>query len=187
MMAERNRPIEPDECGRFYDEHQFWLRCVIRKAVGSNGDVEDILQSFMLRLMDKPVPEVFTEKRYCYKMLKNFIIDAKRNGIVYEKHISNFAQVHAWSETYNPWEKLSKKDEYHFILKKAIRLLPERIALAVKLRLRREYTVEKIATKMSIDKKTAIKYVSDGKSMLREMLSKKINSLCFLSLIFNRI
>ena len=88
MMAEWNRPFDPDECGRFYKEHQYWLRGVIRNVIGTSGDVEDILQSFMLRLMEKPVPAtVITERGYCYKMLKNFIIDTKRGTRTYNSKI----------------------------------------------------------------------------------------------------
>lgn len=65
MVAEWNRPFDPDECERFYQEHRSWLRGVIRNAVGANGDVEDILQNFMLRLMEKSVPAtVITERGY---------------------------------------------------------------------------------------------------------------------------
>ena len=181
MMAEWNRPFEPDECGRFYQEQQSWLRGVIRNAVGTSSDVEDILQNFILRLMEKPVPEtVITERGYCYKMLKNFIIDTKRGGRTYDRHIANFAQVHVWPESYDPFRKAATTDEFCHILKKAIKYLPSRIALAVKLRLIKEYTIEEVARKMSVNKKTAIKYVSDGKSMLRKILYKDLNVLIFL-------
>lgn len=182
MMVEWNRPFEPDECGRFYQEHQSWLRGVISKAVDTKScDVEDILQNFILRLMEKPVPQtVITERGYCYKMLKNFIVDTKRGGRTYDRHISNFAQVHAWPESHEPFAKVATTDEFCHILKKAIKYLPSRIALAVKLRLIKEYTIEEVARKMSVDKKTAIKYVSDGKIMLREIFCKSSNVLFFL-------
>ena len=181
MMAERNRPFGPGECGDFYQEHQSWLRGVIRNTVGTSCDVEDILQSFMLRLMEKPVPAtVITERGYCYKMLKNFIIDAKRGSRTYDRHIANFAQVHAWPESHDPFRKASTTDEFCYILKKAVQNLPSRIALAVKLRLIKGYTTEEVARKMSVNKKTAVKYVSDGKSMLREILCKSLNVLIFL-------
>lgn len=182
MAAEWNRPFEPNECGRFYEEHESWLRGVIRKAVGTkNCDVEDILQSFILRLMEKPVPQTaITERGYCYKMLKNFIIDTKRSSRTYDKHIAGFAQVHAWPDCHDPFKKATTTDEFCHILKKAIKYLPSRIALAVKLRLIKDYTIEEVAKKMSVNKRTAIKYVSDGKIMLREILSQSLNILLFL-------
>ena len=84
MMAVGNRPFNPEEAGRFYEQHQCWLRGVIRNIAGSNQDIEDILQSFLLRLMENPVPEAAIKERgYRYKMLKNFI--PTYNATVYEK------------------------------------------------------------------------------------------------------
>jgi len=181
MAAEWNRPFDPDECGRFYQEHQSWLRGVIRNAVGTSCDAEDILQSFILRLMEKPVPEtVIKERGYCYKMLKNFIIDTKRGRRTYNMHIANFAQIHVLPASYDPFRKAATRDEFCHILKKAVENLPSRIALAVKLRLIKDYTIDEVAKKMSLNKKTAIKYVSDGRNMLRNILSKSLNALIFL-------
>lgn len=181
MVAEWNRPFDPDECGRFYEEHQYWLRGVIRNAVGSSCDVEDILQAFLLRLMEKPVPEtVIKERGYCYKMLKNFIIDTKRGAMTYDRHIADFAQIHVLPASYDPFRKVATTDEFCHILKKAVENLPSRIALAVKLRLIKGCTTEDVARKMAVNKKTAVKYVSDGRSMLRDILGKSLNVLIFL-------
>ena len=99
-------------------------------------------------------------------MLKNFIIDTKRGNRTYDRHICNFAQVHAWPESDDPFRKAATIDEFCYILKRAVQDFPNRIALAIKLHLVKGYNSEEVARKMSVNKKTAIKYVSDGKSML---------------------
>lgn len=176
MVAEENLPFDPEECGRFYEEHQYWLRGVIRSAMGANCKSEDVLQSFLLRLMERPVPRAAIDSRgYCYRMLKNFIIDAKRSDHTYERHVQNFAQIHNWAIPF----KAPKKASVEHVLQNAIRYLPSRIAQAVKLRLIEEYTAEEVAKKMCVDKKTAIKYVSDGKNKLRDMLRKRQQVLIF--------
>ena len=181
MVAEGNRPFNPEEIRRFYEEHEFWLREVIRKVAGSNQDVEDILQIFLLRLMEKPVPKAAIKERgYCYKMLKNSVIDINRSAKTYDKYINDFAQTQPIIMSQDPFGVAAKTDEFRYVLKKATEYLPARIVLALQLRLIKGYTNADVAKKLSVKKKTSTKYITDGKNMLRKIFNKGMNFLIFL-------
>jgi len=185
-MSEGNRPFDSDECERFYKQHEIWLRGVIRTVVGRRrlGD-EDILQSFLLRLMEKPVPGAeINDRGYCYKMLKNFTIDINRKTLTYERYVRESVRRRPRPVSYGPFREKADKEELCDIMEKAVEYLPSRVAIAVKLYLIKGYATGKIAEKMGVEKKTVIKYVSDGKKMLRVILNRAFSLLIILWLWF---
>ncbi len=180
-MADEKRSLDPEEIRRFYEDHKFWLRRIIRQNIGHSSEIEDVLQGFLLRLMEKPVSIDLIKKRgYQYRVLKNFMIDIKRNKRTYDKYVSNSAQFQNPAASYDPYKRAANRDDYQYLSKKADEYLPGHVALALQLRLVKDWTNEEVAEKMRVKRKTAIRYISIGKSILRKVMDKGFDALVIL-------
>ncbi len=173
-MAEDKQFLDPEEVSGIYRDNGQFIRKIIQFHLGNSTEADDIFQSFFLRLLEKSVPkkEMVNERSYLYRMIKNNITDDLRRMRTYQKHISKYSSIPYHNSAYNPCEKLIQEDKSDFVLNAIEKHLPARVAEAVKLRYKENYSNDQIAAKIPAKKETIIKYISDGLKKLREKLKK---------------
>jgi RNA polymerase sigma factor (sigma-70 family) len=155
------------------DNGQF-IHKIIRFHLGDTPEVDDVFQSFFLRLLEKPIPkkEVVNERSYLYRMITNNIVDDVRRTRAYKKHISKYSTIPYHNSAYNPCEKLIQEEDINATLNAIEKHLPAHVAEAVKLRYKENYSNDQIANAVSAKKRTIVKYISDGLKKLREVVNK---------------
>jgi len=166
--------LNPEEVSGIYRNNGQFIHKIIRFHLGDSPEVDDVFQSFFLRLLEKPVPkkEVLNERSYLYRMITNNIVDDVRRTRAYQKHISKYSTIPYHRVVHTPCDKLVREEEINSVLNAIEKHLPARTAEAVKLRYKESYSNDQIADAVSAKKKTIIKYISDGVKKLREVVNK---------------
>ena len=172
-MTENNQFLTSKEVYRIYNDHGSFIRKVIQFNIKNSSEVEDVFQSFFLRLLEKPVPkkEFIKERSYLYRMIKNNIVDDVRRTRAYKKHISKLYSCIPYDPIYDPCEQVIQNEKNNSIAKIIENQLSPNIKKTLKLRYQKKYSNEQIANEMFIKKKTVIKYISRGIEKLKEILN----------------
>lgn len=172
-MAEDRQFLSPEEVSGIYMDKGQFIHKIIQFHLGDSPEVEDVFQSFFLRLLEKPVPkkEVVNQCSYLYRMITNKIVDDVRRTRAYKKHVSRYPIIPYHKPVRNPCEKLIQKEQVDSIINAMENCLPPHISRIFKLRYKENYSNDQITDEMSVKKKTATKYISDGLKKLREILN----------------
>ena len=173
-MAEVTQFLNPEEVSEIYRDNGQFIRKIIRFHLGDTPEVDDVFQSFFLRLLEKPVPkkEVVSQRPYLYKMITYNIVDDVRRTRAYKKHISKYSTIPCHKPSCEPCEKLMQEEQINSVLHTIENHLPTHISKTLKLRYKESYSNDEIANTIPAKKSTIIKYISDGLKMLREILNR---------------
>ena len=174
-MAKDKQFLDSEEVYRIYRDNGLFIRRVIQFHLGNSPDSEDVFQSFFLRLLEKPIPkkEAINQRSYLYRMITNNIVDEVRRTRAYRNYVSRYSGIMLHNgHVYDPSEKIAQEDEINFIMHIIDNCLPAHIAVALRLRYQENHSSDQIAQKLSVKRKTVIKYLSEGLKKLREMLRK---------------
>ena len=173
-MAEDKQFFNPEEVSGIYRDNGQFIHKIIRFHLGDSPEVDDVFQSFFLRLLEKPVPkkEVLNQRSYLYRMIANNIVDDVRRTRAYKKHVSRYSTIPYHKSVCNPCDKLVREEEINSVFNAIEKHLPARTAETLKLRYQEDYSDEQIAQATCVKKKTAIKYISDGLKKLRGILRR---------------
>lgn len=175
-MGAGNSACDPERVQQIFEKNGDFIYSVIRFHLGNCSDADDVFQSFFLRLLEKPIPkrDAINQRSYLYRMITNSIIDHIRRTKAYKNCITRYSQTRSYHRfVYDPCEKPIQEDEVNFIMHKIDSCLPAHIAITLKLRYRKNCSDNQIAHEISVKKKTAIKYISTGLKLLREILKKE--------------
>ena len=172
-MAEVTQFLNPKEVSEIYRDNGQFIRKIIRFHLGDTPEVDDVFQSFFLRLLEKPVPkkEVVNQRPYLYKMITYNIVDDVRRTRAYKKHISKYSAIPCHKVSSNPCEKLMQQEQINSVLNAIENHLPTHISKTLKLRYKENYSNDEIGYIISAKKRTIIKYISDGLKKLRKILN----------------
>jgi RNA polymerase sigma factor (sigma-70 family) len=172
-LAEDRQLLNPEEVSVIYRDNGQFIYKIIQFHLSDLPEVEDVFQSFFLRLLEKPVPkkEVVNQRPYLYRMITNNIVDDVRRTRAYKKHISRYSAIPYHKPVCSPCEKLIQKEQFNSIIKTMENCLPAHITTILKLRYKKNYSTGQIADEMPVKRKTIIKYISDGLKKLREILN----------------
>jgi RNA polymerase sigma-70 factor (ECF subfamily) len=173
-LAKDEQFLDPEEVSGIYRDNGQFIHKIIRFHLGDTPEVDDVFQSFFLRLLEKPVPkkEMLNERSYLYRMITNNIVDDVRRTRAYQKYVSRYSAIPYHKPVCNPCDKLVREEEINSVLDAIEKHLPAHIAETVKLRYKESYSNDQIADAVSAKKRTIIKYISDGLKRLREVLEK---------------
>jgi RNA polymerase sigma factor (sigma-70 family) len=171
-LAEDKQFLDPEEVSGIYRDNGPFIHKIIRFHLGDTPEVDDVFQSFFLRLLEKPVPkkDVLNQRSYLYRMIANNIVDDVRRTRAYKKHVSRYSAIPYHKSVCDPCDRLVRKEEIHSVFNSIEKHLPARTAEAVKLLYKENHSNDQIAEVMSAKKRTIIKYISDGLKKLRETL-----------------
>ena len=173
-MAQDKQFLNSEEVSKIYRDNGQFIHRIIQFHLGDSLEVDDVFQSFFLRLLEKPVTkkEVVNQRPYLYRMITNSIVDDVRRTRAYKKHVSKYSTIPYHKPACSPCEKLIQEEQVNSILNAMENRLPAHISKTLKLRYKENYSNDRIANAMPAQKKTVIKYISDGLKMLREILRK---------------
>lgn len=173
-MTPNKQFLTPEEVSSIYQDNGRFIRSIIKFHLGNSHDVEDVFQSFFLRLLEKPLPkkEVVNQRPYLYRMITNNIVDDVRRTQAYKKYLSKYSAIPLHKSVCNSCEKIIKEEDANSIFKTMENCLPTHIATTLRLRYKDNYSNDQIAATISSKKETITKYISDGLKKLREKLKK---------------
>lgn len=175
-MAKDKQLLDPEAVYRIYTDNGLFIHQVIRFHLGNSPNVDDVFQSFFLRLLEKPIPkrEVINERSYLYRMITNNIIDDVRRTRTYRNHISRYSNIQPHHKfVYEPANETIQEDKVNHIMHVIDNCLPAHMAATLKLRYEQNLSNAQIAGRLSVKRKTVIKYISDGLKKIRKILKRK--------------
>ena len=175
-MAKDRQFLSPEEVHQIYRDNGLFIHRVIQFHLGNSPDSEDVFQSLFLRLLEKPIPkrEGINQRSYLYRMIKNSIIDDVRRTKAYKECISRFSNIQPYHKiVYEPAEKTIQEDEVKFIMHIIDNCLPAHTAVTLRLYYKENYSSDQISQKLSVKRKTVIKYISIGLRRLRWILKMR--------------
>lgn len=174
-MGDKNPVCDPERVQQIFEENGDFIHRVIWFHIGNCPDADDVFQNFFLRLLEKPIPEeAINQRAYLYRMITNSIIDDVRRMKAYKERISRCSNIrlcHTFG--YDPCEKTIQEDEVDFIMHIIDSCLPVHIAVTLRLYYKENYSSDQIAQKISVKRKTVIKYISKGLKKLQQILRGK--------------
>lgn len=161
---------------RIFEEHDRFIRSVIRFSARNRADQEDIYQEVFLALfVKKDLDQILSIKDYLYRLIVN-----KSNEFLRQK-LNRQGKHHTFMERQSDeavpkgrivWELVSR-DEMQELLDCIREHLTEKESEAILLRYRDGKSVNETAEKMNVRKKTVICYVSVGLNKLRKIVQHK--------------
>lgn len=169
-----NSPINPVEyAAQIFEEHEGFIRWVIRTQNTNGASEDDLFQDFYLSLISKPMPDdVRSVKCYLYKAILYHIADYYRRISTYKEKIENFRKksdlrIHKNDLT----SALIRKEEMNKMFEFIKENSPGRKYVAITLRYRDGYSIQEIADKMGLKNSSVRKYISLGIVKVRRCLT----------------
>lgn len=153
--------------------HEDFIRTVVRFQAGSRFDEEDVVQSFYLMLLSRPLPPRIGHPRsYLYKAVTHHVADLARHGARYQRHLKNYARQRRISINMRPTTNaiLEEKEQGTAACAYMVRHLRGRQAEAFTLKYRDGCSLAEIAHQMGVNKRTVSRYLCDAVRTLREVL-----------------
>lgn len=154
--------------------HQYgdFIRNSIRTHVQDEHQVEDLVQTFFISLVRKPVPEdIENIEGYLHKAIVNDILDVSRRDKRCHYSIRIYAELskHPAEQT-TPLDIMIQLEQIGKALELLKHQLPPREAVAVDLRYRKQRSVTEAAEEMGVDCMTLRGYVCQGLCRIRRLL-----------------
>jgi len=161
-----------NKAGKIFAENEGFIRAVIRYKVRDDSQAQAIFQDFFLSLVYKPIPQaVKNVKSYIYRAISNDIIDAVRRMERYDTYIRKYSeQVNYSINKTNPKNASITEERYNEALALIKRRLTPTEYKAISLRYEKNNSIEDVAEKMGVNKRTISSYISVGLKKVREFL-----------------
>jgi len=172
QLPEISRRVE--HAGRIFEEHEDFIRTIIRFHIKGRTEAEDIFQQSFLSLVARPIPEnIIDVKGYLYQAITNDVIDTARQARKYEARIKRYASRNKYSTVeINPPDALAIQDEQ---AQKTLKFLEHNLhkheLMAVKLKYKEGYTSEETAEQMGIKRQSVNRYITSAVKKLRCFLN----------------
>ena len=157
-----------------FEKHAGFIRSVIRFHVKNEAEAEDLFQIFFLFLITKPLPSDLRNIRgFLYKIIIDKIKDFARQSIRYRKKIYNSIENSRNNSIDSPDRVIIDLEETRKMFDIIRKNLPEKEALAVKLRYLDGYDISETASVMKVKPRTVSRYISIGLKKLRHIFIDK--------------
>jgi RNA polymerase sigma factor (sigma-70 family) len=172
QSLEISRRVE--HAGRVFEEHEDFIRTVIRFHIKGRTEADDIFQQSFLSLVARPIPEnVIDVKGYLYQAITNDVIDAARQAKNYEARIKRYASRSKYStpEIDTPDTIAIHNEQRQKTLKIIENTLRKCELRAVKLKYKKGYTSEEAAEQMGIKRQSVNRYINSAVRKLRCLLN----------------
>lgn len=153
--------------GVIYSRYAAKLYSYARKNISTKEDCEEIVQEVFesMWLRHEKLSNVTLLEPYLFRMVKYKVIRYFQHSTVrrkYEEHYRFFESI------YDSVEEFEKEPSLiQTVIDKGLTGLPDRISMAMKLRLNENLSNEDIAKRMNIKKIVVEKYIGIAKSHLR--------------------
>jgi RNA polymerase sigma factor (sigma-70 family) len=160
-----------DKTIKIFEEHEAFIRSIIRYQVKDDNQVDDLFQDFFLSLVSKPILENVKDiKGYLYRAITNDLIDAARRTISYKAAVQRFAENLNFSvNNHSPGNALIEGEEIERMLELIEGFLPRSQAKAISLRYKNGYNTDEIAEEMNINSRSVSRYISVGLKTIRRL------------------
>jgi len=150
-----------------YTRYAAKLYSYARKSIPSKEDCEEIVQEVFVSIWvrRRNLSNITALEPYLYRMVKYKVIRYFQHSTVkkrYEEHYKLFASIYDGIEDFENEPSLLQKT-----IDKGLADLPERISMAMRLRLSENLSNDDIAKKMNIKKIVVEKYIGIAKKHLR--------------------
>lgn len=156
-----------------FEEHEEFIRIVLRHQAGNGLDVEDLYQEFYLVLLRNPVPADVRDLRgYLYRALVHHVINAARLREAYTHAVKKYAKERKISiNNRDTRNALIEEEQQDAAISSLARGLQVREAQALVMRYRDDCSILEIATRMGINKRTVSRYLSQSLRKLQRRLA----------------
>jgi RNA polymerase sigma factor (sigma-70 family) len=160
---------------RLFQEHDVFIRSVIRFTLRNPSEVDDFFQELFLSLAMNPPPEELKSPRgYLYRYIMERSLDwcrahARRKKRLRQVDLDADPQSdHKAAETI-----VSQSEEVRILFDRIQEHLSRNEARAILYRFKYDCTLEETAKTMGLKPRTVIRYVCTGLKKLRELVNKK--------------
>ena len=159
---------------KVFEKHADFIRSVISFHVKNEAEAEDLFQNIFLVLIMKPLPDDLRNIRgFLYKIITDKIKDFVRQTVRYKKRIYNSIENSRNSTVDSPERAIIDLEETQKMFDVIRKNLPDKEALAVKLRYLDGYDISETASVMEVKPRTVSRYVSIGLKKLSHIFIDK--------------
>jgi len=160
-----------DLAEKVFEEHEDFIRTIIRSKVNNEVEAEDVFQDFFLFLISKPIPEEVQDVRgFLYRVVSDKVKDALRRIYRYQARIGRYAERHKRINDGSPEYAVIEAEEIERMFELIRRRLPPNEARAVTLRYRNNWGIGEVSEKMGIKPRSVSRYVSACLKKLRQFV-----------------
>ncbi|MHC4790492.1 MAG: RNA polymerase sigma factor [Planctomycetota bacterium] len=161
-----------ERAAEIFAEYGDFILAVIRYQVNNDDLSEDLFQDFFLSLASKPLPAgIKNVKSYLYRAITNDIVDAARRVENYQTLLHKYACNLDFSiNKSKPENALIDIEQINKLVGIIKGWLPHSEAQAMTLRYKYNHSIEEVAEKMNVSKRSVSRYLSAGLSKVRQIL-----------------
>lgn len=150
LLREGNRQAFAAIYNRYVDE----LYRHAKRVLANKEDCEEILQEvFEYLWKNHKTINIKSLRAYLYKAVANKVTDHLKKGYLHKRYVEHFQLFEAVYSNADNTESVEQ------IIESGLRQLPERVQLAIRLRLTENLTNDEIAQRMQVTNKTIENYM----------------------------
>ena len=125
-----------------------------KRVLANKEDCEEILQEvFEYLWKNHKAINIKSLRAYLYKAVANKVTDHLKKGYLHKRYVEHFKLFEA------VYSHAENKDSVEHIIESGLRQLPERVQMAIRLRLTENLTNDEIAQRMNVTNKTIENYM----------------------------
>jgi RNA polymerase sigma-70 factor (ECF subfamily) len=160
---------------KIFEEHGSYIYRVIRFQVTDESLVDDLFQNLFLKLIDNPLSLEGDElKKYLYRVIVNDVREAYRRKKRYKKLLDKYADNQEYLiNKKRPKNIYSVEERVDNIIRRAWESLSPKETNAISLRYLDGYSIQEVAYRMRVKKRTVSRYLCSGLDKIRRCLSLK--------------
>lgn len=161
-----------ERAAEIFAEYGDFILAVIRYQVNNDDLAEDLFQDFFLSLASKPLPAGIKNIRsYLYRAITNDVVDAARRVENYHTLLHKYScNLNFSINKSKPENALIDIEQINKLVRIIKGWLPHSEAQAMTLRYKHNHSIEEVAEKMNVSKRSVSRYLSAGLSKVRQIL-----------------
>jgi RNA polymerase sigma factor (sigma-70 family) len=175
--SEKNSPSQTEARKRascLFQEHEDFIRSVIRFAIRNPADADDFYQDLYLSfILNPPADEIRKPRGFFYRLIRERAKDWYRKHARRQKKMKElFLQTDLQTEP-SPQAVFADAEEMAALFDKIESCLKTNEGRAILYRYKYDYTLEETAQKMGIKPKSVVRYTCTGLKKIREIFQKR--------------